>query len=100
MAIGLQRNPTEEYRSMLRNPIFSIAGVLIGASTFCPNAFGQNVPAPPPEPSRTVPVDTVTVMERSLQAVNYEYRSMPTDIDFRGTVLLPNSKDNATIESK
>jgi flagellar motor protein MotB len=35
-----------------------------------------------------------------LQAVNYEYRSLPTDIDFRGTVLLPNSKGRASIESK
>jgi flagellar motor protein MotB len=42
----------------------------------------------------------VTVVERSLQAVNYEYRSMPTEIDFRGTVLLPNSKGHATVESK
>ena len=42
----------------------------------------------------------VTVVERSLQAVNYQYRSLPTEIDFRGTVLLPNAKGHATIESK
>jgi flagellar motor protein MotB len=83
---------------MLRHSIFGssvlgIAAVLIGTNAFC-----QNVA--PPEPSRTVPVYKVTVVERSLQAVNYEYRSLPTEIDFRGTVLLPNSKGHATIESK
>lgn len=85
---------------MLRNQIsckavLGIAGVLV-----CTSAFAQNEPVPPPEPSRTVPVYKVTVVERSLQAVNYQYRSMPTDIDFRGTVLLPNSKGHATVESK
>ena len=83
------RNP------IMRNAVLSMAGVLIGTS-----AFGQNLPGPPPEPSRTVPVYKVTVVERSLQAVNYEYRSLPTDIDFRGTVLLPTSKGHATVESK
>ncbi len=56
---------------------------------------------PAPSPERTVPLYTVTVVEHSLQAVNYEYRSsIPTEIDFRGTVLLPNSKGHATVESK
>jgi len=80
---------------ILRNAVLSMGGVLIGTQAFC-----QSVAGPPPEPSRTVPVYKVTVVEHSLQAVNYQYRSLPTEIDFRGTVLLPNAKGRATIESK
>jgi outer membrane protein OmpA-like peptidoglycan-associated protein len=79
--------------SILRNAVLGAAGVLAGT-----HAFAQSVPVP--EAPRTVPVYKVTVVERSLQAVNYEYRSFPTDIDFRGTVLLPNSKGHAVVESK
>jgi flagellar motor protein MotB len=49
---------------------------------------------------KPVPVYRVTVVERNLQAVNYQYRSDPTRIDFRGTVLLPDAEGEATIESK
>ena len=48
----------------------------------------------------TVPIYRVTVVERTTKAVNYRYRAGPTRIDFRGTVLLPQSKGDATIESK
>lgn len=80
-------------KAILGNALLSLA---IGPGAFCQTP----PPGPAPEPSRTVPVYKVTVVEHSLQAVNYEYRSLPTEIDFRGTVLLPNSKGHATIESK
>jgi len=48
----------------------------------------------------SVPLYRVTVVERTVKAVNYQYRSGPTEIDFRGTVLLPDSKGGATVESK
>jgi outer membrane protein OmpA-like peptidoglycan-associated protein len=47
----------------------------------------------------TVPLYNVTVIEHSLQAVNYQYRSGPTEIDFRGTILLGKAKGHATVES-
>lgn len=47
-----------------------------------------------------VPIYQVTVVERTVKAVNYQYRSGPTKVDFQGTVLLPHSKGNATVESK
>jgi flagellar motor protein MotB len=52
----------------------------------------------PQRPS--VPIYQVTVVERTVKAVNYQYRSGPTRIDFQGTVLLPHSKGEATVESK
>jgi outer membrane protein OmpA-like peptidoglycan-associated protein len=86
---------------MLRNSMRSASLVM----ACCAGAFCQTAPPPDatsaPEPSRTVPVYKVTVVERSLQAVNYQYRlGQPTEIDFKGTVLLPNSKGHAFVESK
>jgi outer membrane protein OmpA-like peptidoglycan-associated protein len=48
----------------------------------------------------TAPIYHVTVIERTAKAVNYFYRAGPTKIDFRGTVLLPEAKGNATVESR
>jgi outer membrane protein OmpA-like peptidoglycan-associated protein len=48
----------------------------------------------------TVPIYRVTVIERSLKAINYQYRNGPTFIDFHGTVLLPKAKGEAIVESK
>jgi outer membrane protein OmpA-like peptidoglycan-associated protein len=59
-------------------------------------AFGQEA-----QPnSRSAPIYRVTVIEHGLQAVNYQYRAGPTEIDFRGTVLLPKAKGRAVIESR
>jgi len=58
-----------------------------------------SVPAPG-SVSDPQPIYRVTVVSRTLPAVNYEHRSGPTQIDFRGTVLLPNAKGSAIVESK
>ncbi|MBZ5611282.1 MAG: OmpA family protein [Acidobacteriia bacterium] len=39
-------------------------------------------------------------MQRTAKAINYQYRSGPTKIDFRGTVLLPHAKGDATVEAR
>src|ERR1700736_4684519 len=46
------------------------------------------------------PIYRVTVIERTVKAINYQYRSEPTMIDFRGTVLMPKAKGEAVVESK
>lgn len=53
-----------------------------------------------PEHSATVPIYRVTVIDRTVSAIDYQYRNGPTNIDFRGTVLLPQSKGGAVVESK
>lgn len=47
-----------------------------------------------------VPIYRVTVIQRSVDAINYQYRpDLPTKIDFAGTVLLPKSKGEANVLS-
>ncbi|HLK65323.1 MAG TPA: OmpA family protein [Bryobacteraceae bacterium] len=73
---------------MARVPAF---GLLLATAAWCQNA---PVNRPP------VPIYRVTVVERTVKAVDYRYRSGPTPIDFRGTVLLPKAKGDAMVESK
>ena len=60
-------------------------------------------PPVPPDPQPIYPdpqpIYRVTVVSRSLEAVNYEHRGGPTPIDFRGTVLIPDAKGTAIVES-
>jgi len=58
--------------------------------------FGQQVT--PKHDS--VPIYNVTVVERTTKAINYSYRTGPTMVDFRGTVLMPEAKGQAVVESK
>jgi outer membrane protein OmpA-like peptidoglycan-associated protein len=46
------------------------------------------------------PIYSVTVVARTTKAINYQYRAGATKIDFRGTVLLPAGKGQATVESE
>ncbi len=64
------------------------AGMLFGV------AYAQ-----PPVPSNPQPIYRVTVVSRNLEAVNYEHGVGPTPIDFQGTVLLPNVKGTALVDS-
>ncbi len=46
------------------------------------------------------PIYHVTVISRTTKAVNYGHRSEPTKVDFKGTVLLPMARGEATVESR
>jgi len=47
-----------------------------------------------------MPIYRVTVVARTMKAINYNHRSGSTKIDFRGTALLPEARGEATVESK
>lgn len=84
--------PMEEKAQMHSNlPLLAISGIFLASS-----AWSQT----PPPHEQSVPIYRVTVVERTVQAVNYQYRSGPTQIDFRGTVLMPEAKGDAIVESK
>jgi flagellar motor protein MotB len=72
--------------------IVSAAIVLIGTSL----APAQSAPEHP----TNVPIYKVTVIGRTVSAVNYQYKTGPTEIGFRGTVLLPEGKGGAIVASK
>jgi hypothetical protein len=50
--------------------------------------------------NRTVPIYRLTVVQRALEAVNFQSHSGPTRIDFKGTVLLPKAEGDARVEVK
>src|SRR5215469_11703606 len=69
------------------------ASILCALAAGCAVGWGQTRTDPQP-------IYRVTVVSRTLQAVNYEHRGGPTPIDFNGTVLLPHAKGQAIVESK
>src|SRR5713101_5076171 len=52
-----------------------------------------------PDRAHPQPIYRVTVVSRTLKAINYQHRNGPTKIDFRGTVLMPETRGEAEVES-
>ena len=48
----------------------------------------------------SAPIYRVTVVARTTKAINYHHRSGATNIDFRGTALMPEARGEARVESK
>jgi len=78
-------------------------GLLFAAlATLC-----AQVPNPTQQPGQS-PVDTgqpmpvfrVTVVSRTIPAINYHHRSGTTQIDFRGTELMPAARGEARVDSQ
>ena len=59
----------------------------------------QNDPAARPVAGVT-PIYRVTVVARTTKAINYNHRSGSTEIGFRGTLLMPEARGEAKVESK
>ena len=71
---------------------------LLFSSMFCLAASGFSQVTP--SPNDHVPIYKITVVQRALQAVNFQRHAGPTDIDLKGTVLLPKAEGRATVEVK
>jgi outer membrane protein OmpA-like peptidoglycan-associated protein len=84
--------------------------LIIGLLTVCGLAAAQSAQAPSPVQLSTgnaaqtgtgsMPIYRVTVVARTMKAINYNHRSGATRIDFRGTALLPDARGEASVESK
>ena len=84
--------------------------IIITFLTVCGLAAAQPAQAPSPVQKSTgnaagmadgpMPIYRVTVVARTMKAINYNHRSGSTKIDFRGTALLPEAHGEATVESK
>src|SRR5262245_59095610 len=64
------------------------------------SAAPQAAAAAPAQNTQKAPLYEVTLVGRSLTAINYQHRSGSTMIDFAGTPLLPLGKGGATVNSK
>jgi outer membrane protein OmpA-like peptidoglycan-associated protein len=79
----------------LKTKLF-LAGITLSLSAFAQtNSQNLNV-----EPMSTMPTFHVTVISRSVQAVNYQHRSGSSKLDFAGTDLMPSANGVAEINSK
>ena len=75
--------------------------VIFGGSVLAqvPNPT-QNKTVPPSVTVLPKPVFRVTVLQRTIKAVNYQHRTGTTKIDIRGTELMPEAKGHASVESR
>ena len=68
-------------------------------------AQAPQAPNPTQKPMATVdvgvvPIYRVTVVARTMKAINYNHRSGSTHIGFRGTALMPQARGDVRVESK
>jgi outer membrane protein OmpA-like peptidoglycan-associated protein len=75
----------------------AVCGVLAAQSAQAPNPTQQSAPV---NAGGSIPIYRVTVVARTMKAINYHHRSGATKIDFRGTALLPKAHGEAKVESK
>src|SRR3954463_7676585 len=73
-------------------------GILAAQATQAPNPTQQSTGNM--ASTGVTPVYRVTVVARSMKAINYNHRSGSTEIGFRGTELMPSAKGQAKVESK
>ncbi len=78
------------------------SGKIAFITAVCATGFiGQGISTTQGTSSKAgVPLYRVTVVEHGMDAVNYQYRSGATRIDFVGTVLLSKAKGEATVQSQ
>jgi outer membrane protein OmpA-like peptidoglycan-associated protein len=76
--------------------------LFVVGSAFSLSVFAQANPQATMVLDSTGPVSTyrVIVINRSVEAVNYQHRSGATSVDFAGTTLLPSANGNAKVRSK
>jgi outer membrane protein OmpA-like peptidoglycan-associated protein len=76
--------------------------LFVALATVCaqaPNPTQQQAGAPV-DTGQPMPVFRVTVVSRTISAINYHHRSGTTHIDFRGTELMPPARGEARVESQ
>jgi outer membrane protein OmpA-like peptidoglycan-associated protein len=80
----------------LKSKLIFAAGITLSLSAFA-QTNSQTLTV---EPTNSTPIFRVTVISRSVQAVNYEHRSGSTKVDFAGTDLMPSANGVAQVNSK
>jgi len=81
----------------LKNTLLLAAGLTLSLSAFAQTNSQSNLAV---EPMDHTPTFRVTVVSRSVRAVNYKHRGGATKLDFAGTDLMPGANGQAKVESK
>ena len=82
----------------LVSAVLTMCGLLSAQPTQAPNPTQQNSAVS--NAGVSAPIYRITVVARTTKAINYNHRSGPTNIDFRGTALMPQARGEAKVESK
>ncbi len=80
----------------MKSTLMLAVGITLSLSAFA-QTNSQNLTI---EPMSSMPTFRVTVISRSVQAVNYQHRSGSSKLDFAGTDLMPSANGVAEINSK
>jgi outer membrane protein OmpA-like peptidoglycan-associated protein len=80
----------------LNTKLLLAVGLTVGLSAFA-QTNSQTLAV---EPMSSMPTFRVTVVSRSVQAVNYQHRSGSSKLDFSGTDLMPLANGQANVNSK
>jgi outer membrane protein OmpA-like peptidoglycan-associated protein len=80
----------------LKSKLLLAAGITLSLSAFA-QTNSQYLTV---EPMSTAPTFRVTVISRSVRAVNYQHRSGSSKLDFAGTDLMPSANGVAEVNSK
>jgi outer membrane protein OmpA-like peptidoglycan-associated protein len=81
----------------LKKSLLLAAGITLSLSAFTQTNSQTNLTV---EPMAHTPTFRVTVVSRSVKAVNYKHRGGATKLDFAGTDLMPGANGQAKVESK
>jgi outer membrane protein OmpA-like peptidoglycan-associated protein len=81
----------------LNTKLLLAVGITLSLSAFAQTNSPTSIAV---EPMAHTPTFRVTVVSRSVQAVNYKHRSGASKIDFAGTDLMPRADGQAKVESK
>jgi len=81
----------------LKKSLLLAAGITLSLSAFSQTNSPTNLTV---EPMADTPTFRVTVVSRSVKAVNYKHRGGATKLDFAGTDLMPGANGQAKVESK
>ena len=80
----------------MKSKLLLAVGITLSLSAFA-QTNSQNLTV---EPINTKPTFRVTVISRSVRAVNYQHRSGSSKLDFAGTDLMPSANGVAEVNSK
>ncbi|MGA7857574.1 MAG: OmpA family protein [Terracidiphilus sp.] len=81
----------------MKPTIFFVFGSVLSLSAFAQTNQQEPAVLMPAGPTQTY---SVNVTSRSVEAVNYEHRGGATEVDFKGTALLPSADGKAKVRSK